>query len=103
MDFNVRLLDDGRPWPEVFNIPVMPMQQLRTRAEEGHPDAQFLLSQVCLQSGDFDGMMHWLQQAVASDIPDALSALGRCHEKGQGTPRDFVAAMTQYDRAIDLG
>ena len=79
------------------------IQQLHASAEEGQPDAQFLLSQICLQNNDLTGMMHWLQQASASELPDALSALGHCLEKGQGIPQDLVAAMAHYDRAIEAG
>ena len=79
------------------------IQQLHARAEKGQPDAQFLLSQICLQNNDLTGMLHWLQRASASELPDALSALGHCLEKGHGIPQDFVSALAHYDRAIAAG
>ncbi|MGI9236000.1 MAG: 2OG-Fe(II) oxygenase [Woeseiaceae bacterium] len=78
-------------------------KQIVADAEAGRPDAQFLLSQVCLQNGDTEGMLHWLHQACANGVPDAIAALGRCYEKGQGLQRDMVAAMEHYDRAIQAG
>ena len=44
-------------------MPDMQMQQIIAKAEGGQPEAQFLLSQICLQQQDLDGMVHWLQQA----------------------------------------
>ena len=52
-------------------------QQIARDAEAGRPDAQFLLSQICMQNGDAEGMMSWLQRAIESGVPDALGALGR--------------------------
>ena len=34
-------------------------QQIARDAEAGRPDAQFLLSQICMQNGDTRGMMLW--------------------------------------------
>lgn len=79
------------------------IQQIRAHAEAGKPEAQFLLSQICLQNKDIEGMVHWLQQASAKGLPDALGALGQCLEKGQGMSRDMAAAMDHYDRAIAAG
>ena len=53
------------------------IEQLRTKAQQGQPEAQFLLSKNCHQNRDYDGMIHWLKQASASDLPDALNALDR--------------------------
>jgi TPR repeat protein len=61
------------------------------------------LSQICRQNKDLEGMVHWLQQASAKEFPDALDALGHCYEKGLGIPRDFVAALAHYDRAVQGG
>ena len=81
----------------------MQIQQLRARAEQGQPESQFLLSQICHQDRDLEGMVHWLLQASAKKLPDALDALGHCYEKGEGLPRDFVAALAHYDRAVQGG
>ena len=79
------------------------IEQLRTKANEGQPQAQFLLSQICHQKRDFDGMVYWLQRASANDLPDALNALGHCHETGLGVARDFASALAHYDKAINRG
>lgn len=79
------------------------IQRLQARAEQGQPESQFLLSQICLQNRDLEGMVHWLLQASAKELPDALDTLGHCYEKGLGMPRDFVAALAQYDRAMQKG
>ncbi len=64
----------------------MQIQQLRAKAEGGQLESQFLLSQICLQNRDVEGMVHWLLQASAKGLPDALDALGHCYEKGLGIP-----------------
>jgi hypothetical protein len=81
----------------------MKIQQIREKAKDGQPDAQFLLSKICFQNRDLEGMVHWLLQASEKNLPDALDALGHCHEKGIGIPRDFVEALRQYDRAVNGG
>ena len=77
--------------------------QLLASAQAGKPEAQFLLSQICLQRQDIDGMVFWLEKASDTGLPDALGALGRCYEKGQGFAVDMARAMSQYDRAVDAG
>lgn len=85
-------------------MPLSPQhKQILADAEAGRPDAQFLLSQVCLQNGDIEGMLHWLHRACANGVPDAIAALGRCYEKGQGLKPNMVAAMEHYDRAVQAG
>lgn len=81
----------------------MQIQRLRARAEQGQPESQFLLSQICLQDKDLEGMVHWLRRASAKELPDALESLGHCYEKGLGMPRDFIAALAHYDRAVEGG
>jgi prolyl 4-hydroxylase len=81
----------------------MENQRVREKADAGHPEAQFLLSQICRKNRDLEGMIHWLLLASAKKLPDALDALGHCYEKGFGVPRDFVEALGHYDRAIQRG
>lgn len=81
-------------------MPSPQLQQLRTKAEQGQPESQFLLSQICRQNKDISGMIHWLQRACSKELPDALDALGHCFEKGTGIQRDFVTALAYYDRAL---
>jgi TPR repeat protein len=82
-------------------MPPLDLQQLRARAEQGQPESQFLLSQICRQKRDLDGMHHWLQQASNMGHLDALDVLGHCFEKGVGVARDYLVAMMYYDKAIE--
>ena len=79
------------------------LEQLVANAEAGKSDAQFLLSQICLQNGDLDSMLRWLRQASAAGHPDAIGALGQCFEKGQGVAQDLALALEHYDRAVAAG
>jgi prolyl 4-hydroxylase len=84
----------------------MTMPDIRTltaKAEQGQPEAQFLLSQVCLQNQDVDGMIHWLRRAVDSGLPIAFEALGSCYEKGRGIDKDMESALGLYEEAIHKG
>ncbi len=72
-------------------------------AEAGNGDAQWILSQRCRQAGDLQGMLRWLSAASRGGQPDAVDALGFCHEKGWGIARDIAAALAHYDRAIAAG
>src|SRR5210317_1709641 len=87
---------------DVMSLPPR-YQQIARDAEVGSPDAQFLLSQICMQNGDTEGMMLWLQRAIDSGVPDALGALGRCYENGHGVQRDMGAALQHYERAVASG
>ncbi len=77
------------------------IDNIRRQAESGHAESQFLLSQLCLQNQDLDGMAHWLRKASEQGVADAQAALGHCHERGLGMPSDFTKAMQLYDQAID--
>ncbi len=79
------------------------IEQLRAAAAAGKPDAQFLMAQLCRQSGDFAGMLHWLREAGHGGMADAEGELGRCFETGQGVDADIPAAMQHYDKAIEAG
>ena len=78
-------------------------EQLQAKAENGQPESQFLLSQICLQNKDLDGMLQWLRAASANEHSDALDALGHCYEKGMGAAKDYALALEHYDRAIRGG
>ncbi len=103
MDLAIRILDHRR-----FAVRNSPMsfpgiEQLELNARAGKPEAQFLLSQVCHQGGDLDGMMHWLQAAAATGMPDALAALASCYETGTAVDRDLSEALQRFDKAIAAG
>ncbi|MDH3746877.1 MAG: 2OG-Fe(II) oxygenase [Gammaproteobacteria bacterium] len=78
-------------------------EQLQAKAEDGQPESQFLLSQICLQNRDLDGMVHWLLAASAKQHSDALDALGHCYEKGMGVAKDYALALEHYERAVRGG
>ena len=84
-------------------MPLPPIDKIRENAENGQAESQFLLSQICLQNRDLDGMLRWLKAASASGLADAHAALGHCHEKGTGVARDFAVAHKLYDQAIAGG
>lgn len=88
---------------KIGRMPLPPIDQIREKAESGQAESQFLLSQICLQNRDFEGMLHWLRAASASGLADAHAALGHCKEKGTGMARDFGAALDLYDQAIAGG
>ena len=79
------------------------LDQIIAHAKAGQPEAQFLLSQICAQNGDNDGMLHWLNTACSSGHVEAIGALGRCFESGRGIPSDMAVALEHYDRASLAG
>lgn len=88
---------------KIGHMPLPPIDQIRRNAESGQTESQFLLSQICLQNKDFEGMMRWLQEASAGGLADAHAALGHCHEKGTGIARNLEMALELYDQAIAGG
>ncbi|MGB5255772.1 MAG: 2OG-Fe(II) oxygenase [Woeseiaceae bacterium] len=81
----------------------MQIEQILAKANDGQAQAQFLLSQICLQKRDLDGMVQWLRRASEQGLASALDALGHCYEKGQGVPRDAQSALQHYERALAAG
>lgn len=79
------------------------LERIRAKAESGHPESQFLLSQICLQNGDVGGMVNWLRESGNRGVPDAQTALGHCHERGMGVERNFEVALALYDSACAHG
>jgi hypothetical protein len=79
------------------------IQKIVADAEAGRPDAQFLLSQICMQNQDLAGMHRWLRRASDSRLPDASAVLGHCYEKGYGVEADVVEATRLYDIAVQTG
>jgi len=102
----LRLRDDVGLQPAIRKPKIMSITQLEqvlANARAGKADAQFLMSQICQQENDLEGMMFWLQEACNAGFPDALGALGHCYEKGQGVAANIAKAMSYYDRAVDAG
>ena len=79
------------------------VEKLRSRAAEGDPAAQFLLSQVCRELGEFGEMLEWLERASENDVTDAYDALGRCYETGMQVPVDLNRAFALYNKALAAG
>lgn len=88
---------------KIDRMPSLPIDQIRDKAEAGQVESQFLLSQICLQSGDFEEMLYWLQEASDAGLADAHAALGHCYEKGTGVALNLDAALRLYDQAIAGG
>jgi TPR repeat protein len=42
-------------------------------------------------------------KAAMQNHPRAMNLVGRCYEEGWGTPRDFVAGATWYERSAEAG
>jgi len=85
-------------------MPIPPQYaQLASDAERGNPEAQFILSEIYRQSGDLDAMLHWLREASANGVANAIGALGQCYEKGRGVAIDPGTALEHYERAIAAG
>ena len=81
-----------------MRIPDAQLEQIRANAEAGHPESQFLLSQICQQDGDVSGMIRWLREASANGVPDAFTALEHCCEQGEKwvVTKWFREEATQY-------
>jgi prolyl 4-hydroxylase len=64
-------------------------------AKSGNADAQYALSSVMHQRGQFDESLHWLRLAAAQKLVPAQMTLASTLMDGRGCPRDL-------QRAIDL-
>ena len=70
-------------------------QDLVALAKTGNADAQYALSSVLHQRGQFDESLHWLRLAAAQNLIPAQMTLAILLIDGRHCPR-------QLDRAIDL-
>ncbi|MGA9527949.1 MAG: GAF domain-containing protein [Terriglobales bacterium] len=80
---------------------------LRRMAEQGNPEAQFLLGTL-YRSGD--GVLQddkqavdWFQRAADQGYVRALSALGASYWSGRGVPQDYSKAYFWYELALAEG
>jgi len=76
-------------------------------ARQGSAAAQLVYAQILLDgrgvAGDPVAALVWFQRAAEQSEPEAWNMIGRCHEKGWGTPQDYVRAIPYFERAITLG
>lgn len=76
-------------------------------AQTGNAAAQLVYAQLLL---DGRGMardpvfaLRWFERAAQHGEPEAWNMVGRCHEKGWGTPQDYLRAMPYFECAVALG
>lgn len=76
-------------------------------AKRGIASAQLVYAQLLL---DGRGVVRnpvaalaWFERAAESGEPEGWNMVGRCHEKGWGTPQDYRRAMPYFEQAIALG
>jgi len=78
-------------------------QWYRRAAEQGYPQAQKNLGELCQAAQSYDEALKWFNLAAAQGDLDALFNLGMCHANGQGVLRDDDAALRLYKRAAAEG
>ncbi|MCQ8239907.1 tetratricopeptide repeat protein [Rhizosaccharibacter radicis] len=77
---------------------------LRAAAVRGHVAAQLVYAQALLDgAGDASLAVRWLRIAAEAGYPPAANLLGRCLEKGWGTPADHPGAACWYRIAASTG
>lgn len=80
---------------------------LRTAAENGDPEAQFVVAGRYLDGKtvpqDETKAAQWYQKAAARGLAPAQYRVGTLFERGRGVPRDNAMARTWYERAAILG
>lgn len=76
-------------------------------AKRGIASAQLVYGQLLLDGRDVArdpiAALAWFERAAEGGEPEAWNMVGRCHEKGWGTPQDYARAMPYFERAIALG
>jgi TPR repeat protein len=89
-------------------------QELKKRAEEDEPEAEFALAGIAalgldalLSQGQAfvtgDQALHFLRKAVAKGYPPALIELGLCYYAGRWVPRDLEKAVACWNEAAGSG
>ena len=87
--------------------PLAALPMLEQQAAAGHPEAQWLLSQVLLSVKrtpyDQTNAWLWLQRAATGGWRDAQYALGQRYDRGEGVTADEAEAITWYRAAARQG
>ena len=69
------------------------IEQLRSEAEQGEAEGQFLLGTMYLGEGlpqDYQEAMKWFRLAVEQGHTNAQFNLGVGHTNGEGVPQDYI-------------
>lgn len=66
-------------------------------------EAQLALGQMCLDRGEASAALDWFRAAARSENACAINMVGRCHERGWGTPEDPARAAGHFRRAAEMG
>ncbi|MBI3736524.1 SEL1-like repeat protein [Candidatus Sumerlaeota bacterium] len=80
---------------------------VRSLAESGNADAQFLLGAAFDQGIGIEanpaGAIRWVTQSAEAGQTVAMNYLGWMYVEGRGAPKDNTAAIAWFSRAADLG
>lgn len=98
-----------QPWYRtVFSgSAVLSHQSIRTKADEGDPNAQFHLGLTCATGNghtpDYAEALQWYLKAGEQNHAVAQCNLGIMFSRAQGVPRDTVQAMVWFNKAAEQG
>jgi hypothetical protein len=79
------------------------LRWLQRAADQGLPDAQFLLGWKLTQDGHFAQGATWISLAAEQGLAIAEAKLGRLYLSGCGVPHDDASAAQWVRRAADRG
>ena len=103
------LISDIAPIHEGVIVLTEPqIRNLQLRAENGEPEAQFIVGAAYRDGGPFLAQndteaLKWFQKAADQGFPKAQTALGYAHELGRGVPRNYPEAARWYGEAARQG
>ncbi len=85
----------------------IPLEELRTKADQGDPAAQFALGAAYDAGrgvkGDQREAAAWYRKAAEQGYAAAQNSLGSLYQFGEGTPQDNAEAVRWYQKAADQG
>lgn len=76
---------------------------IEAAARYGIVEAQVLLGQIRLDAGDGEQALAWFKVAASTGHAHAINMVGRCYERGWGTPPDPAEAVKHYRSAAEKG
>lgn len=103
------LISDIAPLSEEVIVLTGPqIRNLQQRAENGEPEAQFIIGAAYRDGGPFLAQddaeaLKWFHKAADQGLPKAQTALGYAHELGRGVPRNYPEAARWYGEAARQG
>ena len=86
---------------------VVPLESLRSIAEQGDPQAQFQLGMHYYRgkeiARDYIEAAKWLMKSANQGNADAQLRIGLCYSAGEGVEKDFTKAAGWYRKAAEQG